>query len=188
MAEYTYEDIIMDPEDPRLKGTIGKECYFSDYPKKILDVARNNSSEYIDCLTNISKERACPFYDKNGNGWTLIIIKKEEPNKMHVPFESIKEFIDRYTESKEGAEFGSFNYNLYQCGMWLKRNNSDAYFMVTEIWDEGVVISDVKINTTRTSDDNFFTINELTKWKELNWDYSFLDGTPCGRIVKESEQ
>ena len=28
MAEYTYEDIIMDPEDPRLEGAIGKECYF----------------------------------------------------------------------------------------------------------------------------------------------------------------
>ena len=33
MAEYTYEDIIMDPDDPRLEGAIGKECYFSDFPK-----------------------------------------------------------------------------------------------------------------------------------------------------------
>ena len=31
MAEYTYEDIIMDPNDPRLEGAIGKECYFNVY-------------------------------------------------------------------------------------------------------------------------------------------------------------
>ena len=66
MIEYTFADIIMDPEDPRLEGAIGKECYFSDYPKKVLDGARNNSSEYLDCLTNIIKEGVCPFVDKKG--------------------------------------------------------------------------------------------------------------------------
>ena len=78
MAEYTYADIIMDPEDPRLEGAIGKECYFSDYPKKLLESARYNSALYLDCLTNISKEKACPFVDKNGSSWALIIIKKEK--------------------------------------------------------------------------------------------------------------
>ena len=91
MAEYTYEDIIMDPEDPRLEGAIGKECYFSDYPKKLLDSARNNSSGYLDCLTNIIKEGVCPFVDKKGYGRTLIIIKKEEPKPKpkYVPFENV---------------------------------------------------------------------------------------------------
>ena len=51
MAEYTYEDIIMDPKDPRLEGAIGKECYFSDYPKKLLYGARNNSSEYLNYIS-----------------------------------------------------------------------------------------------------------------------------------------
>ena len=48
MAEYTYEDIIMDPEDPRLEGAIGKESYFSDYPKKLLNSAIYNLPEYLD--------------------------------------------------------------------------------------------------------------------------------------------
>ena len=82
MFEYGYEDIIMDPEDPRLEGAIGKECYFSDYPKMLLSGARHNSPEYLDCLTDIRKEGACTFVDKNGSGWILIIIKKEEPKPV----------------------------------------------------------------------------------------------------------
>ena len=93
MAEYTYEDIIMDPNDPRLEGAIGKECFFSDYPKQLLNGARNNSPEYLDYLTDIRKEAACTFVDKNGSGWILIIIKKEEPKK-YVPFETLDEFIE----------------------------------------------------------------------------------------------
>ena len=68
MAKYTYEDIIMDPNDPRLENAIGKECYFADYPKKLLSSAMYDLPEYLDCLTDISKEKACPFSDKNGSG------------------------------------------------------------------------------------------------------------------------
>ena len=68
MAEYTYEDIIMDPNDPRLENAIGKECYFADYPKKLLSSAMYDLPEYLDCLTDISIEKACPFSDKNGSG------------------------------------------------------------------------------------------------------------------------
>ena len=145
MAEYTYADIIMDPNDPRLEGAIGKECYFSEYPKKVLYGARNNSSEYLDCLTNISKEKACPFSDKNGSGWALIIIKKEEPKPKpkYVPFENITEFLDAYRNApgclNEEACYLSKN------GLWLKDNEIDAYCMVTEIWDMGIVIGNKNI-------------------------------------------
>ena len=87
MAEYTYEDIIMDPNDPRLEGAIGKECYVSDFPKKVLNDARNNST--VDRLKSINKESVCPFVDEYKVGWTVVIIKKEEPKK-YVPFESKK--------------------------------------------------------------------------------------------------
>ena len=84
MTEYTYEDIIMDPDDPRLEGAIGKECYFSDFPKKVLNSARNNSSEYLDCLTNISKEKPFPFLMSYGKFFSPFSADCEslgEPNR-----------------------------------------------------------------------------------------------------------
>ena len=92
MAEYTYADIIMDPEDPRLEGAIGKECYLSDFPKIALDVARNNLT--VDRLKRIAKEETCPFVnEEEESNWAVIIIKKEEPKPEFMPFKNISEFI-----------------------------------------------------------------------------------------------
>ena len=180
MAEYTYEDIIMDPEDPRLEGAIGKECYFSDYPKQLLNGARNNSPEYLDCLTDIRKEAACTFVDKNGSGWILIIIKKEEPKPKYVPFENAEEFLNAYDYTNHSVENGSVENKLINYGgIWLKDSEIDAYCMVTEIWDTGVVIGNKNITIGETT-----VFNDITSWDELLEDCTFIDGKPCGKEVK----
>ena len=174
MAKYTYEDIIMDPEDPRLEGAIGKECYFSDFPKKVLNDAINNSSEYLDCLTNISKERPFPFTCEKGFGYNLIIIKKEEPKPKpkYVPFQDGREFFNSYLSVESRLE--KEDYFLSNHGIWLKDKDIDGVsYIVTEIWRDGVVLG---------SDQH------TTIWKDLLDGYAFLDNTPCGRFVKESEQ
>ena len=170
MAEYTYEDIIMDPEDPRLEGAIGKECYFSDFPKKVLNSARNNSSEYLDCLTNISKEKPFPFTCEKGFGYNLIIIKKEEPkpNPKYVPFGNVTEFIDAYRNTTGCLNEEAFY--LSKNGIWLKQKEPKAYVMATEIYDNGVVIGS--------------NMSE-TPWGELLNEYTFLDGSPCGKLMEE---
>ena len=175
MAEYTYEDIIMDPEDPRLEGAIGKECFFSDYPQQLLNGARNNSLEYLDCLTDIRKEGACTFVDKNGSAWTLIIIKKEEPKPEYIPFESVEEFLDEYFLNKEKYTTGIL---LKLEGIWLREKETGALCMATEIWDEGLVIGDTKLTISGTD-----VFNDTTDWDELFSKYSFVDGTPCGKKI-----
>ena len=166
MAEYTYEDIIMDPEDPRLEGAIGKECYFSDYPKKLLSSAIYNSPEYLDCLTDIRKEGACTFVDKNGSGWTLIIIKKEEP-KMYVPFKDKDEFIEYYLLKATNL----FKHKLESLGgIWLRYKEKDVLYMVTEIRRDGVITGSDQLSMD---------------WDKLLEYFTFLDGTPCGKPMEE---
>ena len=181
MAEYTYEDIIMDPEDPRLEGAIGKLCYFSDYPKNALYYARNNST--VDRLKSINKESACPFVDEHKASWAVAIIKKEEPKK-YVPFETLDEFIESYKKAEERIDCSNIEGYIASCGMWLKDTDRDVYCLVTEIWNYGVVVSDIKMKTTKEGNDEYYTTNESTEWKELLRDYTFLDGSLCGKEVK----
>ena len=181
MAEYTYEDIIMDPDDPRLEGAIGKECYFSDYPKNLLLMARKKLSGNPFCLKEIFKAGPSPFIDENGHGWCLIIVKKEEPKPKYVPFESIEEFMTAYFKSVANSE--CIQKTISSTGIWLKHN--DAFLLVVEIWDRGVVIGDINMQTTEIEEDEYLTVHGVTKWKELLEDYTFLDGTPCGKEVEE---
>lgn len=169
MAEYTYADIIIDPNDPRLENAIGKECYFSDYPKVLIEKAKNGLSEELYRLKSIDKKNCTPFMDDDcDDNWTCIIIKKEEPKPRYVPFKNIREFLISYScyERLLTEDY----YFLSNHGIWLKHRESDDLFMVVEIWDDGVVIGS-----------NQFT----TSWNDLSNDYTFLDGSPCGNEVED---
>ena len=180
MIEYGFEDIIINPEDPRLEGAIGKECYLSDCPKIALDYARHNSLP--DRLKSISKESAAPFVSHDETKWVVVIIKKEEPKPKpkYIPFENETEFIDAYRNAP-----GCLNEEdlfLSKHGIWLKDMETDAYCMVTEIWDMGIVIGNKNITIGETT-----VFNDITSWEELLEDCTFLDGTPCGKLAEEDK-
>lgn len=184
MAEYTYEDIIMDPEDPRLEGAIGKVCYFNDSPKMILEHANNNSPNNFFSLKEINKNNEYPFTDgKYEHVWTLIIIKKEEPKPEYVPFESKEEFIEAY-HYHDNAKYSETDDILLNYGMWLWSEVDGSRKLVTEIWNAGVVIGDDKMRITN-EEGHIDVFNDTTSWVKLFSEYRFLDGSHCGKEVKE---
>lgn len=184
MAEYTYEDIIMDPEDPRLEGAIGKVCYFNDSPKMILEHANNNSPNSFFSLKEINKNNEYPFTDgKYEDVWTLIIIKKEEPKPEYVPFESKEEFIEAY-HYHDNANYSETEDILMNYGMWLWSEVDGSYKLVTEIWNAGVVIGDDKMRITN-EEGHIDVFNDTTSWVKLFSEYRFLDGSHCGKEVEE---
>ena len=178
MAEYTYKDIIIDPTSEEAKNAIGEGCYFGSNPKTVLDFANCNEKKFLRVLECIKPEEDNPFYDYN-YGFPCIIPKKEEPKPKpkYVPFENVTEFLDAYRNTPDclPEEVSYLSHN----GIWLKDNEIDAYCMVTEIWDMGIVIGNKNITIGETT-----VFNDITSWDELLEDCTFLDGTPCGKEVK----
>ena len=79
MDEYTFKDLIIDPETSGLENLIGKEVYFCNMP---LDCLRRASIDYeIGILREIRKDLICPFFIEVPNGmiinYACIIPKKE---------------------------------------------------------------------------------------------------------------
>lgn len=73
--KYTYEDIIINPNDKRLEGAVGKQVYLDS---SALDVLRQANEKGIpDILTAINKEISCPF-DGVNYGYPFVIIKKKK--------------------------------------------------------------------------------------------------------------
>ena len=183
MAEYTYKDIIIDPTSEEAKNAIGKKCYMYDSPTMLLKMA--NSNDDARTLESID-ESDYPFNDKEfGSEWTCIIVKKEEPKPKHVQFQDGREFFNSYLSVESRLE--KEDYFLSNHGIWLKAKDADdALFMVTEIWNCGVVFS-CDMKTTEELEGEYLTTNEPTTWEQLLMLYTFLDGSPCGKLAEEGQ-
>ena len=184
MDKYTYSNLIIDPTKEGIESLIGKEVYFSDVPNICLENANKNDISYFGTLERIRKDGNHPFMVKSilsTTYWSCIIPKKEEPKPKYVPFESIEEFLTAYFKSVANSE--CIQKTISSTGIWLKHN--DAFLLVTEIWNKGVVIGDINMQTTEIEEDEYLTVHGVTKWKELFEDYTFLDGSPCGKEVEE---
>lgn len=86
MAEYTYKDVIIDPNDPRVE--IRKEYYFGDSPAEVLRHARKDKDASV--LQSVEKDWDDPFIENLGYRY-ICIIRKKEPEKEYVPFDLSKE-------------------------------------------------------------------------------------------------
>lgn len=168
MVEYTWDDIIINPNDERLKDAIGKEVFISCVSTDVLETAKRNKPCFI--LKKIRDYTSCyPFICEEGIDGTFIILKKEEP-KEYVPFESAEEFVESYYSIKKAYCYGTFEHNLVNSGIWIKKifkNNHAPLLQVLELWEDGIVTSN-----------NCY----VTRWDELIESYQFLDGTPCGKL------
>ena len=88
MAEYTYADVIIDPEDPRVE--IGKEYYFGDNPAAVLYQARRGAESNQGVLKYVCKDWDDPFVEESDERF-VCLIRKKEPEKKYVPFDLSKE-------------------------------------------------------------------------------------------------
>lgn len=193
MNEYVFEDLIINPKTPNLESLIGKEVYCNDVPLACLDHANEHRGAGI--LREVRLESAdYPFRVEIPEGgifgFVCIIPKKEESEPEYVSFESKEEFVEKYMQIREGVAFGLFEDSLLQCGMWLKERGreSDVYCMVTEIWNDGVALGRSKTYNVQNISGEYSTVIETTSWEDLYKGFTFLDGSPCGKLIEAEHE
>ena len=135
MSEYTFENLIMNPETPDLERLIEKKVYYGTAPLDCLKRANKNCE--VGILREIRKDCLCPFLVEVPNGmifnYVCIIPKKEESKPKYVPFENQKEFVRAYQKFKESIKYDTFENNLADYGIWVKNKNGISCAMVLEI-------------------------------------------------------
>ena len=165
MAEYTYKDVIIDPTSEEARNCIGKVVYFSDNTRMCLCRANNYNyiNSFMGILQEINENDNYPF-KVNDTCFAVIIPKKEEPKPEYIPFSNPDEFIDAYISNLDKRMGIIAIHKLDKFGMWIKYK--DDYVLVTYIEQSGI-----NSGTELASD-----------WQDLYDNYTFLDGTPCGKI------
>ena len=133
MAEYTYADVIIDPNDPRVE--IGAKYCFGDIPQNLVEAA-NSDNDFWERLEEVSVSEAFNFKKENG-GWKSCIIRKKEPKKKYVPFD--------LSDEEDRAKLR---------GAWVREKDGERELSVTAIYlDEKPPF--VELN------DNGFTAEQL---------------------------
>lgn len=166
MSEYTFADLIVNPETPGLESLIGKEVYFNDVPTFCI---RNANDDYmVGILMSVHIWESAPFYVETPSGLLLnyacIIPKKEESEPKYVPFKNRTEFIKAY-RSVETEKLRDETAYLAKHGMWLRQKCDSEDSMILGISPDGVFVLDT-----------FYT------WELLIKDFLFFDGSPCGKL------
>ena len=120
MPEYTYKDVIIDPNDPRVE--IGAEYYFAYTARACVKAANSNDRTYVNRLIQVKKNDDYLFIDKKGIK-SACIIRKKEPEKKYVPFdlsdpEVRKSLRGVWLISKEGREEMITAFHTLENGKW----------------------------------------------------------------------
>ena len=166
MPEYTWDDIIINPNTEEAKNCIGKEVYYSDNPTLCLSYANSNNSGYIKILGRIELDNLYPFVmNDNGSHWGSIILCKEDTEPEYVPFYTIEEFV-------KASLIHNKDHYLSGTGIWVKEPYDD---------DDAPVCTTM-VDSLRVSDNTIFVDGIWLSLKEVLDSYRFLDDTPCGKI------
>lgn len=170
MNNYTFADVIFDPTSEKARNYIGKMVYFADNPTDCLTYANSGYDDMAMILESIQLDSNFPFRlgAHEEYYFSCIIPKKEEPEPEpeYVPFGTIEEFV-------EASLIHNKDHYLANTGIWVE-----------ESYDAGREETYISMVSSFFAYDNKICVNgEWLKLEELLDDsYTFLDGTPCGKL------
>ena len=173
MSEYTYKDVIIDPDDPRVE--IGKEYYFGNNPGCLLrSISQLSASEGTLVMKDSAIEaQSSPFMSSEGE-WFVCIIRKKEPEKKYVPFDfddfTVRRDLMGKTIINNYGLDGEGEFREVMIVGFLNKSDEDA-----DCWSSN---GDTN-GTIAMTIDGWFYANELLK------KCTFVDGSPCGKLVEE---
>ena len=160
MINYMNKDIISNLKLEKARNLVGKEVYYSNCSDECLSNARRDCGG-IGILKKI-RDSSTPFIIENWEGSLLacsfIIPKREGPG--YEPFLDKKELLHKCMQT----DFSEHYENEHH--IWL-RDLKSSYYKVTAIRDGGVELAGHK--------------GEYLRWEDLVLDYTFPDGSACGK-------
>ena len=151
MSEYTYKDVIIDPNDPRVE--IGAEYFFGNNPSCLLrSISQLSANEGVLVMRDSAIEAQSSPFMSSENEWFVCLIRKKEPEKKYVPFDLSDPEVRKSLR-----------------GRWITKSDGTDEKVLWWFW---------KCNGYWMADEDL-TADELLR------DYTFDDGSPCGKLVVE---
>lgn len=156
---YTYADVIIDPNDPRV--VIGKDYYYCDNPSTCLERANKDDVAHLAVLEKVYLDAIGHFFIDDA--YSICIIRKKEVEKKYVPFDL------NNPEDRKAL-----------MGKTIKANNRPFSRQYVEL-----AISCFELVDEGAEGVSGYWMANGIKEDELFHDWTFLDGSPCGKEMEE---
>ena len=172
--KYTYADVIIDPNDPRVE--IKAEYYCGDTPKQVIDIAnKSGTSLILDSIYNEKNNYNPFFFGRHTLDFHPCIIRKKEAKKKYIPF-----------------DFDDFTVRLELMGKTIVHNyglDGDGEFremMIIGFENKGDEDADDYSSNGDTKGTIAWTATSAFHADELLKECTFIDGSPCGEEVEDN--
>ena len=111
------------------------------------------------------------YCDWAGYGFPYFVLEKVTSSEAKtIPFKDSDEFLGHYGSSLENPKETLDYFYRFLDGMWIREKYTKTLHQVVSIGENGVYIG---------------SVNDMEDWGSLYRDFEFLDGSPCGRKVKD---
>lgn len=202
---YGLEHVISKKDYASHKDILYKEVYFGNNTKELVECANENYKWNQGTLISIKKNLPNPFvvqvlreskvssiaFKAEYLECPYIIIKKKE-TPYYRPFTDWDEFISAYEEHSKNIEPNTKESILSKYGMWIKAKkqaypkDKEYFSNISEIKELGIVLATRNLRGELVSTSDVAIDVDYVSWYFLVRDYLFLDGSPCGKIMKET--
>lgn len=171
------------------KITIGSKGYFANSITSLKDAALDSdeaglSESEIKFLAPPSEEHR--FVDKCGESYALFYLVKEAKQKIYRPYkdnnEMVADFLERYNSFKGNSNAKN---PMYKPLIWLRHISTLHEYLVVSF---GFPNELAVVDTSRPVD--FYNGLKTRKlpfdMQFLLYTFTYLDGSPCGKLMEES--
>nr|DAI52524.1 MAG TPA: hypothetical protein [Caudoviricetes sp.] len=133
MSEYTYADVIIDPNDERVK--IGEKYYMGGTPNEVLESANEANDFFINTLIEIGNVKCWyPFEGENQRVYCCLIKPKNT-----TPYDVIKDEIEKALEAKGWRQTES----VKRFSIYVRDSGSPFYSSISINSEKGKIFFDI---------------------------------------------
>jgi hypothetical protein len=145
---------------------VGSKGYFADELKDLRAfVSKDNN---LSTLADVMGEGYEHRFDGGDVCWNLFYLVEEPEEEKYRPYEDSDEMIEDFKErAKKHYNANFFKCPMFHTSIWVKNKGEEETHLITDF-------SKIIVKTSR---DTIFL-------EDLFEDYTYLDGTPCGKKIE----
>ena len=147
---------------------IGSKGYFADSITELKNKVKDEEPSEVGKV--YTENNVYRFSDSNGLDYSLFYLVEEPEEDKYRPYETTDEMIEDFKErAKKHYNANFFKCPMFHVSIWVKDKKSNSKYLISAFGEIDVYLSSI----------DEYSLELLFE------DFTYLDGTPCGKKIEQ---